>query len=97
MKKLWRLFPDFSRAWKSYVNPYLPLGIEKKKEMSKLDLEEKLLSKQHLEAFLSIQTFGKCWGIVKSHLILYEKYEELKESLDLIFDKIRQLEKWNNP
>jgi len=46
--------------------------------MGKFDLEKKLLSKEHLETFLSLTQFSKCWGIVKSHLILYEKYKKLE-------------------
>ena len=43
--------------------------------MGKYKLEEKLLTKEHLESMLKLTQFSRCWGIIKSHLILYERIE----------------------
>ena len=43
--------------------------------MGKYKLEEKLLTKEHLESMLKLTQFSRCWGIIKSHLILYERLE----------------------
>jgi hypothetical protein len=48
--------------------------------MPKYQLDKKLLSKKHLETMLGLTQFSRCWGIIKSHLILYEELEKQKKA-----------------
>ena len=39
--------------------------------------KEKILSKNHLESLLKLTQFGRCWGIVKSHLLMYSVLDSI--------------------
>ena len=58
----------------------------KERDLIELDygyLEPELFSRDRLEILLTLEQFQKRWGIVKSHLILWDKYEELQRKANV--------------
>jgi hypothetical protein len=45
------------------------------------DKEGTIISRIHLDSLLSLSQFSRCWHIIKSHLILYDRLDELRKQI----------------
>jgi hypothetical protein len=49
--------------------------------MNRKKFKPRLYKLSFLESLLRLTQFGRCWGILESHIILYKKYNELKSEV----------------